>query len=408
MCHCQFDCGNCIGRWNVHDDDAFFGTAFNVNIINTDTGTNNGFDLCRILDPLDDLDNDGLTNGTETPLPTVPYGRSELFIADSDSDGFADGADNCPRVHNLAQLDLDGDGLGDACDPDIDNDGLDNELELISGSSPYLINTDGVGLDDYQEWLEKTDPGIGVLAVAGLYPDSVSVNGGTQFNIYGSGFGDIQGTGKVTISSRSIAIVSWSETLITCIAPAYVVGPADVVITTDAGGNMNLPDAITYYPDADDDGVFDEDNCQNIPNFYQVDIDDDGTGDACDAFPYNYDEQTDSDGDRMGDNFETTYAVSADLDIDVNDALLDSDSDGYCNLREFLSNSDPGTPDTPNHLADLDKDGDIDAVDLALFKGEFGRLDCVSVPPCTSDFDGNSDVDQVDLKLFGEDYGRTD
>ena len=35
---------------------------------------------------------------------------------DTDGDGFADGADNCPQVANATQLDTDNDGIGDACE----------------------------------------------------------------------------------------------------------------------------------------------------------------------------------------------------------------------------------------------------------------------------------------------------
>jgi ferredoxin len=43
---------------------------------------------------------------------------------DTDEDGFIDQMDNCPSEANPTQSDLDGDGLGDACDVDEDGDGI--------------------------------------------------------------------------------------------------------------------------------------------------------------------------------------------------------------------------------------------------------------------------------------------
>ena len=54
-------------------------------------------------------------------------GRIDRFrFDDSDADGVLDARDNCKGVANPDQADTDRDGLGDACDPDIDNDGVPN------------------------------------------------------------------------------------------------------------------------------------------------------------------------------------------------------------------------------------------------------------------------------------------
>jgi hypothetical protein len=53
---------------------------------------------------------------------------------DRDGDGAADGRDTCPTKPNPDQSDLDGDGRGDACDPDIDGDGHSNGKEQAHGT----------------------------------------------------------------------------------------------------------------------------------------------------------------------------------------------------------------------------------------------------------------------------------
>jgi murein DD-endopeptidase MepM/ murein hydrolase activator NlpD/ribosomal protein L27 len=64
---------------------------------------------------------------------------------DSDGDGFDDYADNCSQVSNPRQTDTDADGYGNACDGDLNNDGIVNSgdlglLRLAFFSSPGAPN----------------------------------------------------------------------------------------------------------------------------------------------------------------------------------------------------------------------------------------------------------------------------
>jgi YVTN family beta-propeller protein len=56
--------------------------------------------------------------GTEVTFTCVPPGSGERVGIDRDEDGTPNALDNCPLRSNAAQRDHDGDGLGDACDPD--------------------------------------------------------------------------------------------------------------------------------------------------------------------------------------------------------------------------------------------------------------------------------------------------
>jgi hypothetical protein len=99
-------------------------------------------------DPSDaDYDGDGLSDAYEVAAGTNPAnpdtdadGVSDGPL-DPDADGpIAAGPDNCPRVANAAQADLDGDGTGDACETgDSDADGFLDELELYVGTDPVAI-----------------------------------------------------------------------------------------------------------------------------------------------------------------------------------------------------------------------------------------------------------------------------
>ncbi len=72
---------------------------------------------------------------------------------DTDADGVPDALDNCPEVSNTDQADMDGDDLGDACDPDKDGDGVNNNVDVCPAvSDPTQTDTDNDGVGDACEY----------------------------------------------------------------------------------------------------------------------------------------------------------------------------------------------------------------------------------------------------------------
>ena len=79
-------------------------------------------------------------------------------FVDNDTDNVSDDIDNCPDVSNPNQADADADGVGDACDFDTDNDGLDDTDEATYGTDPLNPDTDGDGALDGEEVDAGSDP----------------------------------------------------------------------------------------------------------------------------------------------------------------------------------------------------------------------------------------------------------
>ena len=88
---------------------------------------------------ISDLYSIDLNTGAATDLGALPAPVTSLTILP---------ADNCPGVDGDNQSDLDNDGLGDACDPDIDGDGISNDAETAMGSNPRSADSDGDGKPD--------------------------------------------------------------------------------------------------------------------------------------------------------------------------------------------------------------------------------------------------------------------
>jgi len=125
------------------------------------------------MDGIDDIDEDGLDNLTEYQLKLVP------FLDDTDGDGIFDGDEDFDKdgLTNLQEVsigtnpaakDSDRDGLPDGWEVqhsfnptsaagsgethgDADNDGLDNFDEYLNNTDPHNWDTDGDGTSDLQE-----------------------------------------------------------------------------------------------------------------------------------------------------------------------------------------------------------------------------------------------------------------
>jgi Tol biopolymer transport system component len=95
-------------------------------------------------DPLNpDTDGDGIDDAQE-----IADGTDPLTPEDQDSDTIPDLLDNCPSTPNTAQANLDGDAFGDACDADIDGDGVANPQDAFPSDPSENADSDSDGVGD--------------------------------------------------------------------------------------------------------------------------------------------------------------------------------------------------------------------------------------------------------------------
>ncbi len=112
--------------------------------------TGGGSDVRNVTN--DQLDQD-FTLDTTAPLTNLLFdegdwilrsSKTQIALADADTDGVPDRNDNCVNAANAAQLDFDLDTAGDACDPDDDGDALAD----LDDCAPFDAAQGAVGLVD--------------------------------------------------------------------------------------------------------------------------------------------------------------------------------------------------------------------------------------------------------------------
>jgi len=191
-------------------------------------------------------------------------------------------------------------------------------------------------------------------------------------------------------------------------------GIIDGVEDSDGNGSVDEIETDPCEDDTDEDGLVDgiEDANQNgVVDFGEsdpldADSDDDHLNDGDEVNQHSTDPNNpDTDNDNMLDGWE----VANNLNPLVDDAFEDPDNDGFINLRESLSDTNPKNPSSlPCNICrgDFNFDGTVDENDLYLMANDFGFVEFLE--SCMGCIDLDKDVDGTDLSVFSAEFLRSD
>jgi hypothetical protein len=281
--------------------------------------------------------------------------NSTVPIPDADGDGVVDIEDNCPNVANPDQGDLDGDGIGNACDPvqgvtllhfdsqpgDYIGGGQSLTLTVADGAFTAGRNFDG-GVSMYVNgpagWsLDFSTPTTfapGTYTGAARFPFQSPTQPGLSVSGDGRGCNTVTGSFTVleAVFTPTGSVVSFAVNF-----EQHCEGGQPALFGVLRYNSTNVPPGF----DRDGDGVIDPaDNCPTVANPDQSDRDGDGLGDSCDPFP--------NDSDNVGACLADRDTIAADRDrlAAANAALLaqitDDDGDGVPNSLDRCPNTPAG------------------------------------------------------------------
>lgn len=219
---------------------------------------------------VNDFDGDGFTNLLD--ICPCEYNPDQK---DSDGDGKGDACDNCPYRHNPDQKDRDNDGAGDACDncrgtynpdqTDSDNDGVGDECDVCpdvfdpNQESSFDQNDSIVGIAcnpdiDNDSIPNELDDDMDGDGWPNEYDNCPRIYNPNQMDSDGDGVGDVCDNCQLKFNPNQL--------------------------DSDHDGIGDVCD-----DDSDGDGVPDKyDNCPDTFNPGQEDEDCNGIGDACQDF----------------------------------------------------------------------------------------------------------------------------